>query len=139
MATRRRTRSPAASATTNTRGSRSRAAKGPAGQPVHSSQARDRAYKRVIGADEFETFSDRKAVPAIEVRRYTGRPAKGGPVCDVWVTSGMSDLSMTGNEGVPIRRELIFYAPVGGDFASALTTIARFPSEDDTAIDHSHS
>jgi hypothetical protein len=74
-----------------------------------------------------------------EVRRYTGRPARSGPVCDVWVTSGMSDIPMTSDEGEPIRRELIFYAAPGGDFAQPLATVARFPAEYGTSIDHSHS
>ena len=35
---------------------------------------------------------------------------------------------MTSDDGEPIRRELIFYAPPGGDFAQPLATVARFPA-----------
>jgi hypothetical protein len=92
----------------------------------------------VIGG-AYDSFTDGAESPEIEVRRYTGRPARSGPVCDVWVTSGMSDLPMTGDEGEPIRRELIFYAAPGGDFAQPLATVARFPAEYSTSLDHSHS
>jgi len=99
---------------------------------------RDRAYEAVIGG-VYESFTDGAESPEIEVRRYTGRPARSGPVCDVWVTSGMSDIPMTGEDGRPIRRELIFYAEAGGDFAQPLATVARFPTEYSTSIDHAHS
>ncbi len=103
-----------------------------------ASQDRDRAYAAVIGGD-YELFTDGGESPEIDVRRYTGRPAKSGPICDVWVTAGMSDIPMTGDDGVPIRRELIFYALPGGDFAKPMATVARFPAEYSTSIDHSHS
>jgi hypothetical protein len=103
-----------------------------------ASEHRDRAYAAVIGG-QYELFTDGSDSPEIQVRRYTGQPAKSGPVCDVWVTAGMSDIPMTGDDGVPIRRELIFYAPLGGDFAQPLATVARFPVEYSTSIDHSHS
>lgn len=99
---------------------------------------RDRAYEAVIGG-AYDSFTDGAESPQIEVRRYTGRPARSGPLCDVWVTSGMSDIPMTSDEGEPIRRELIFYAAPGGDFAQPLATVARFPAEYSTSIDHSHS
>jgi hypothetical protein len=105
---------------------------------MSAAEARDRAYQAVIGG-EYQAFVDREGSPEIEVRRYTGRPARSGPVCDIWVTSGMSDVAMTGDGGEPIRRELIFYAPTGGSFAQPLVTMARFPFEHDTSIDHSHS
>jgi hypothetical protein len=46
---------------------------------------------------------------------------------------------MTGDDGQPIRRELIFYAAPGGDYAQPLATVARFPAEYGTSLDHAHS
>ena len=105
---------------------------------MSAAEDRNRAYQAVIGG-EYQSFVDGGGSPEIEVRCYTGRPAKSGPVCDVWVTSGMSDVAMNGDDGEPIRRELIFYAPTGGSFAQPLVTVARFPFEHETSIDHSHS
>jgi hypothetical protein len=105
---------------------------------VSSVKARDRAFTKVIGR-EYETFLDKDEAPRIEVRRYHGRPANNGPECDVWVTSGMSDVEMIDDDEQAIRRELIFYAPSGGDFARAMTSVARFPFEHGTFLDQGHS
>lgn len=103
-----------------------------------SQEARDAAFEEIIGS-EYESFVDDRDEPRIEVRRYRGQPVKNGPECDVWVTSGMSDVEMTDDDGDAIRRELVFYAPPGGDYANALVTVARFPFEHDTYLDHRHS
>jgi hypothetical protein len=100
--------------------------------------ARDAAYETVIGG-EFARFAAEEAVPAIEVRRYRGKPVRGGPECDVWLTSGMSDVAMKDERGETLRRELIFYAPPGGDYAGALRAVASYPFEDQTFLDHGHS
>jgi hypothetical protein len=60
-------------------------------RPPPSWAARDAAYEKVIGA-EFARFAAEEAVPAIEVRRDRGRPARAE--CEVWLTSGMSDVAM---------------------------------------------
>ena len=95
---------------------------------MSDAKARDAAYRKVIGKD-FETHADDSAKPRIEVRRYRGTPVKGEPACDVWVTAGMSDVDMIDDEGDELRRELIFYAPPGGDYVQALLAVARFPFE----------
>jgi hypothetical protein len=51
----------------------------------------------------------------------------------------MSDFAMTGDDGEAVRRELIFYASSGGDYAHALVAVARFPFEHATFLDHAHS
>jgi hypothetical protein len=105
---------------------------------VSHAKARDAAFEAIIGG-EYESFVDDREEPHIEVRRYRGQPVKNGPECDVWVTSGMSDVEMTDDDGNPIRRELIFYAPPNGDYTTALTTVARFPFAHETYLDHRHS
>jgi hypothetical protein len=101
-------------------------------------ERRDEAYERLLGSD-FDAYVDDQGKPKIEARRYSATPVTGGPLCDVWVTSGMSDAAMTGEDGEPFRRELIFYAPPGGDYARPLIAVAQFPFENATSLDHSHS
>jgi hypothetical protein len=105
---------------------------------MSNAKARDAAYSKVIGR-EYDSFVDNEGEPRIEVRRYAGKPVKNGPECDVWVTSGMSDVEMTDDDDELIRRELIFYAKPGGSFANALTAVARFPFENDTFLESGHS
>ncbi len=99
---------------------------------------RDQAYAPLLG-DEWEAFPDDTGESQIEVRRYRGVPAKGGPKYDVWVTSGMSDMAMQDDDGDSFRRELIFYAEPNGNFAMPLRALARFPLEHETSLDHGHS
>jgi hypothetical protein len=99
---------------------------------------RTEAYAKVFGA-ECEQFADDEGSPAIEVRRYTGAPVSGGPVCDTWVSFGMSDVAMQNDDELPLRRELIFYAPTGGNFAVPLRAIASYPFENETYLEHGHS
>jgi hypothetical protein len=105
---------------------------------MSNAKARDAAYTKVIGR-EYEGFVDAEGEPRIEVRRYAGKPVKNGPECDVWVTSGMSDVEMTDDDDELIRRELIFYAKPGGNFTNALVSVARFPFENDTFLETGHS
>lgn len=99
---------------------------------------RDQAYAELFGG-EWEAFPDDTGESQIEVRRVGATPMKDGRACDIWVTSGMSDLAMQGEDGDSFRRELIFYAEPGGDFAMALRAVARFPLEHETSLDHGHS
>ncbi len=97
---------------------------------------REAIYAKVFGPD-CERFADPEGRPAIEVLRYTGAPVAGAPVCDVWVTSGMSDRAMQGTDG-PLRRELIFYAPPRGDYVVPLRTVASYPFQNDTFLERGH-
>jgi len=99
---------------------------------------RDQAYAELFG-NEWESFPDDTGESQIEVRRIRAVPMKDQRVCDIWVTSGMSDMAILGDEGDSFRRELIFYAEPGGDFAMALRAVARFPLEHETSLDHGHS
>jgi hypothetical protein len=99
---------------------------------------RDGAYAELLGG-EWQAFADETGESQIEVRRIRAAPMKDRRVCDIWVTSGMSDMAMLGEGGDSIRRELIFYAHPGGDFAMALRAVARFPLEHETSLDHGHS
>ena len=99
---------------------------------------RDEAYAELLGG-EWQAFPDDTGESQIEVRRIRATPMKDRRVCDIWVTSGMSDMAMLDDDGDPFRRELIFYAEPGGDFAMALRAVARFPLEHETSLDHGHS
>jgi len=99
---------------------------------------RDEAFAELLGG-EWEAFSDDTGESQIEVRRIRAAPMKDRRVCDIWVTAGMSDIAMLDDGGDPFRRELIFYAQPGGDFAMALRAVARFPLEHETSLDHGHS
>ncbi len=99
---------------------------------------RDEVYARVFGAD-CQRYADEEGSPPIEVRRYPGTPVGDGPRCDTWVTSGMSDVALVDEEGDSLRRELVFYAPPGGDFTVGLRAIASYPFENETYLDHGHS
>ena len=99
---------------------------------------RDEAYAELLGS-EWDAFADDTGESQIEVRRFRATPMKDGRQCDIWVTCGMSDMSMLDDDGDPFRRELIFYAQPGGDFAMALRAVARFPLEHETSLDHGHS
>jgi hypothetical protein len=46
---------------------------------------------------------------------------------------------MRGDGDAALRRELIFYAPPGGDYAVPLRAIASYPFENDTFLEHGHS
>lgn len=100
---------------------------------------RDAAYAQVFGSEHQAFADDDEGHPPIEVRRYTGAPVPGGPVCDTWVTVGMSDVAMKADDGASLRRELIFYAQSGGDYAVPLRAIASYPFENDTFLEHGHS
>lgn len=99
---------------------------------------RDQAYAELFGV-EWEAFPDDTGESQVEVRRLRATPMKDRRACDIWFTSGMSDLAMQGEDGDSFRRELIFYAEPGGDFAMALRAVARFPLEHETSLDHGHS
>ena len=99
---------------------------------------RDRAYAELFG-DEWESFPDDTGESQIEVRRIRAALMKERRECDIWVTSGMSDMAMLGEDGQPFRRELIFYAEPDDDYAMALRAVARFPLEHETSLDHGHS
>jgi hypothetical protein len=99
---------------------------------------RDQAYAELFG-DEWESFPDDTGESQIEVRRIRATLMKERRECDIWVTSGMSDMTMLGDDGEAFRRELIFYAEPGDDYAMALRAVARFPLEHETSLDHGHS
>lgn len=99
---------------------------------------RDAAYAKVIGT-EVERRTDEEGSPPIEVRRYRGAPVNGVDGFEIWITSGMSDVAMQDDEGRELRRELIFYAPPGGDYEVALRAIASYPFENETYLAHGHS
>lgn len=99
---------------------------------------RDAAYAQVFGT-EYQSFGDDEGSPPIEVRRYRGAPVTDGPECDTWVTVGMSDVAMQGEREAQLRRELIFYAPTGGDYSVPMRAIASYPFENDTFLEHGHS
>jgi hypothetical protein len=98
---------------------------------------RDQAYAELFGA-EWESFPDDTGESQIEVRRVRAAPMPDRRVCDIWFTSGMSDIAMLDDDGDPFRRELVFYAEPGGDYAMALRAVARFPLEHETSLDHGH-
>ena len=99
---------------------------------------RDQAYAELFG-DAWESFPDDTGESQIEVRRIRAALMKERRECDIWVTSGMSDMAMLSDDGDAFRRELIFYAEPGDDYAMALRAVARFPLEHETSLDHGHS
>jgi hypothetical protein len=102
-------------------------------------EERERALENALGSSEFHAFpDDARAVPRVEVRRYTAKVVSAAPECDIWVTSGMSDAAMLDARGNPLRRELIFYAPPGGDYVAGLRALGRFPHDERTYLDHGH-
>ncbi len=103
-------------------------------------EEREIAFAEVLGSSQCQAFpDDAGAMPRIEVRRYTTKVVSTGPECDVWVTSGMSDALMLDAVGSPLRRELIFYAPMGGDYVAGMRALGRFPHDERTFLDHGHS
>jgi hypothetical protein len=105
---------------------------------MSNAEARDAAYTKVIGR-EYESFVDAEGEPRIEVRRYAGKPVKNGPECDVWVTSGMSDVEMTDDDDELIRRELIFYVSAARRFKQARASQPGAASVDLARHRRSHS
>lgn len=99
---------------------------------------RDSLYTQLFGSAP-ERFADDEGTPPIEVRRYRSGPSGDTPELDVWVTSGMSDVALVDEDGDSLRRELIFYAPSGGDYTVGLRAIASYPFENETYLDHGHS
>jgi Suppressor of fused protein (SUFU) len=97
------------------------------------------AFEKTLGNSVHQAFPDDDgAVPAVEVRRYTAKVVSSAPECDIWVSSGMSDVAMLDARGNPLRRELIFYAPPGGDYVAGLRALGRFPHDEKTYLDHGH-
>lgn len=99
---------------------------------------RDAVYEELFGAEQAR-FADDEGSPPIEVRRYRSEPVGDAPAFDTWVTSGMSDVALIDEDGDALRRELVFYAPPGGDYTVGLRAIASYPFENDTYLDHGHS
>ncbi len=100
-------------------------------------KARDLAYGKLFG-EAHEAFLDKSEHPTLEVRRYIRATSAEGPACDVWVTSGMSNFLLVGDGGERLRRELLFYAPEGGNFVQPLAAVARYPFQNDTFLAPSH-
>jgi hypothetical protein len=97
------------------------------------------AFEKTLGSSQYRAFPESDgAMPWIEVRCYTAKAVSTAPVCDIWVTSGMSDVAMLGAEGESLRRELIFYAPPGGDYVAGLRALGRFPHDEHTYLDYGH-
>ena len=102
-------------------------------------EEREIALEKTLGSSQFQAFPDDDgAMPPVEVRRYTARAVSKAPECDIWVTSGMSDVAMLDAHGNSLRRELIFYAPPGGDYVAGLRALGRFPHDERTFLDHGH-